>query len=185
MSKTYLALGDSMSIDDYTGVVGGGAVKQLFHRLVGPWQLVDKTYDGCMIDGVPTDQIGNLITLTIGGNDLLFHQEHYLAGGITDFGRDHRRLLETLRAANPISTLIVGNIYRPQFPLSSELAAGLEAVNGMIAENVLAVNGCLADIHGAFQGHEAEYLCFDIEPSLRGAEVIAALFFSAYVRGPD
>ena len=26
MTKTYLALGDSMSIDDYTGVAGGGAM---------------------------------------------------------------------------------------------------------------------------------------------------------------
>ena len=31
--KTYLALGDNMSIDDYTGVAVGGAVNQFFERL--------------------------------------------------------------------------------------------------------------------------------------------------------
>jgi hypothetical protein len=185
MEKTYLALGDSMSIDDYTGVVSGGAVKQLYRRLVGSWKLIDKTYDGCMIDGVPTDLQGDLITLTIGGNDLLFHQEHYLSGGLPDFARNHRRLLGALRAVNPESTIVVGNIYRPQFPLSRELQAGLETANAMIAANVAAVGGSLADIHAAFLGHESQYLCFDIEPSLRGAEVIAALFFAAYVRGAD
>ena len=37
--RTYLALGDSMSIDLYTGVKGGGAVSQ-FHRWLGTtWTL--------------------------------------------------------------------------------------------------------------------------------------------------
>ena len=57
-TKIYLALGDSMSIDTYTGVPGGGAVAQLYRRLQArqdglPWRLCDETYDGCTIAGIP------------------------------------------------------------------------------------------------------------------------------------
>jgi hypothetical protein len=33
----------------------------------------------------------------------------------------------------------------------------------------------------AFLGHEAEYLCYNIEPSLKGATVIADLFEQALI----
>ncbi|MFZ5831668.1 MAG: hypothetical protein ACOY3P_16400 [Planctomycetota bacterium] len=43
--STYLALGDSMSIDQYTGVRGGGAVSQ-FHKWLGDrWLLDDRSVD--------------------------------------------------------------------------------------------------------------------------------------------
>ena len=45
---------------------------------------------------------------------------------------------------------------------------------------VLKDDALLADIFLSFRGHEDENLCFDIEPSLRGAQVIAALFFAAF-----
>jgi hypothetical protein len=49
----YLALGDSISIDDYTGVSGGGAVSQLARKLgVDP---VDLTRDGNTTQGVLAD----------------------------------------------------------------------------------------------------------------------------------
>ena len=76
-SKTYLALGDSMSIDDYTGVRGGGAVNQFFRTLGNEWSLDDRTFDGCQMVGVPRNGRGDLITLTIGGNDLLWNRETY------------------------------------------------------------------------------------------------------------
>jgi hypothetical protein len=40
----YLALGDSISIDDYTGVRGGGAASQLARKL--GLELIDLTRDG-------------------------------------------------------------------------------------------------------------------------------------------
>ena len=47
--KTYLALGDSMSIDAYTGVPGGGAVAQFYKRLCArgsdTWILDDRTVE--------------------------------------------------------------------------------------------------------------------------------------------
>ena len=82
MKQVFLALGDSMSIDFYTDVIGGGAVAQ-FHRSLGPgWTLDDQSCDGCVIAGVPRDRTADLITLTIGGNNLLVQQGKWLSEGL-------------------------------------------------------------------------------------------------------
>src|SRR5919204_2217134 len=70
----YLALGDSISIDDYTGVRGGGAPSQLARKL--GVDLVDLTRDGNTTQGVLADlgrapAAAGVVTLTVGGNDLL------------------------------------------------------------------------------------------------------------------
>src|ERR671927_1713043 len=70
----YLAIGDSISIDDYTGVRGGGAPSQLA-RMLG-LELVDLTRDGNTTHGVLADlarapAAADIVTLTAGGNDLL------------------------------------------------------------------------------------------------------------------
>ena len=41
----YLALGDSISIDDYTGQAGGGAASQ-FARLIGATRFENLTMNG-------------------------------------------------------------------------------------------------------------------------------------------
>ncbi len=46
----YRAVGDSISIDDYTGVHGGGAASQLARKL--RIELVDRTVDGNPTHGV-------------------------------------------------------------------------------------------------------------------------------------
>jgi lysophospholipase L1-like esterase len=181
-SRIYLALGDSMSIDLYTGVPGGGAVSQ-FHQWLSSlrqaWQLDDRTADGCRMRYVPTSVKADLITLTVGGNDLLADQGVYLEEGFAGFAQEHLELLTRLRGTNPSAFLIVGNVYAPQTPLPGLLAQALDLANAIIAENVQKAGGHLADIHRAFRGHEQEYLCFDIEPSLKGAAVIASLFKEA------
>jgi hypothetical protein len=48
--RVYLALGDSISIDDYTGVSGGGAASQLAR--MASLELIDLTRDGNTTDGV-------------------------------------------------------------------------------------------------------------------------------------
>ena len=70
----YLALGDSISIDDYTGVVGGGAPSQLARK--AGLDLIDLTRDGNTTEGVLADLAqapggADVVTLTAGGNDLL------------------------------------------------------------------------------------------------------------------
>jgi lysophospholipase L1-like esterase len=70
----YLSLGDSISIDDYTGVRGGGAPSQLARKL--GVELVDLTRDGNTTHGVLADlarvpAVAGVVTFTAGGNDLL------------------------------------------------------------------------------------------------------------------
>jgi hypothetical protein len=181
-TRTYLALGDSMSIDEYTGVEGGGAVSQ-FHRWLGAgWTLDDRSFDGCMMREVPTDGHGDVITLTIGGNDLLWNRERYLAQGLSSFAEEHLRLLKALRSANRDAVLIVGDVYRPDATLGDVEIEALGAANRAIRSNCLAVGARLATIHDAFLGRQSELLCRQIEPTLKGAEVIAGLFREQYAQ---
>ena len=117
VKSVYLALGDSMSIDKHTGVVGGGAVSQFYRWLGAEWDKIDHCRDGCGIESVPRTRKGDLVTLTIGGNDLHMMQAHYLRVGLGDFVSAHRQLLRDLREANPAALILVGNVYAPQFPL--------------------------------------------------------------------
>lgn len=178
--KTYLGLGDSMSIDFYTGVAGGGAVAQFARWLGEGWEVVDRSFDGCCMCEVPTDLQGDLITLTIGGNDLLADAEAYLAEGLESFAEEHLGLLRAIRARNPKSCFLIGNVYRPAAPLEERHSKALDEANRHIAENVEAVGGELVDIHGAFRGHESDYLTLSIEPTYAGAAAIADHFRRAY-----
>lgn len=180
--RTYLALGDSMSIDDYTEVKGGGAVSQFAKSLGSGWHLDDRTFDGCQMEGVPRDGTGDLITLTIGGNDLLWNKQQYLQEGMEGFAAEHLELLTVIRQRNPEAVLIVGDIYHPDAVLSDEEAAGLAAANEAIRRNGDSVGAMLAPIHDTFCGQEAEYLCLNIEPTLAGATAIARLFERAWAQ---
>ncbi|MCA9410554.1 MAG: SGNH/GDSL hydrolase family protein [Candidatus Omnitrophica bacterium] len=181
-TQTYLALGDSMSIDDYTGVKGGGAVNQFHQSLGESWRLIDRTFDGATMPRVHERiaEGSDLVTLTIGGNDLLVNQSRYLSEGLGHFGEEHSRLLSAIREKNRSAVMIVGNVYAPQSGLSMEQERALDEANRLIGENVQKVQAQLADIHGAFLGHENKYLCLEIEPTLAGAKAIAALFRDSF-----
>ena len=104
----YLALGDSISIDDYTGVHGGGAPSQLARKL--GLELIDLTRDGNTTDGVLADlaaapAAADVVTITAGGNDLL--------GG--DLPRAIlRRLDQIAQRIEPLGACVVLNtIYDP------------------------------------------------------------------------
>ena len=125
---------------------------------------------------VPTSETANLITLTIGGNDALMNFNHIVSHGVEPLINEHLNLLPELRNTNPDACLIVGNIYSPQIPLQNAVQSQLIKLNGGIKQNISRVKGYLADIATAFDGHEVEYLCMNIEPSLKGATVIADLF---------
>src|SRR5438876_11405418 len=71
----YLALGDSISIDDYTGVEGGGAASQ-FARLINAYTFLNLTVDGLTTAGVIDSlkaviERPDIVTITAGGNDFL------------------------------------------------------------------------------------------------------------------
>jgi lysophospholipase L1-like esterase len=139
----YLALGDSISIDDYTGVPGGGAASQLARKL--GLDLVDLTRDGNTTQGVLADLArapasADVVTLTAGGNDLL--------GG--DSPRSIlRRLDQICERLQPLGgRVLVNTVYDPSDGDNSvgrralglsrlatiELRRRLNALNGGIAK---------------------------------------------------
>jgi lysophospholipase L1-like esterase len=184
--RRYLALGDSISIDDYTGLRGGGAPAQLARRL--GMELVDLACDGNTAQGVLADLArapvaADVVTLTAGGNDLL--------GG--DRPRAIlRRLHEIARRIEPLGARIVVNtIYDPSdgdtgvgrrelglsWLAAIELRRRLAAVNGGIAKLARDRGLLLADLERLFHGHgiasNEPWFVHVIEPNLAGATAIA------------
>jgi len=182
----YLALGDSISIDDYTGVLGGGATSQLARMLV--LDLVDLTRDGNTTQGVLTDlarapAAANVVTLTAGGNDLLLH---HLPRAIL---RRLHQIAEPIQALG--ARVVVNTIYDPsdgdndagrfEMGLSRfgaiELRRRLNAVNGGIVKLARERGFLLADLEQLFHGHgvasNEPWFVNVIEPNLAGATAIA------------
>jgi lysophospholipase L1-like esterase len=182
----YLALGDSISIDDYTGVRGGGAASQLGRKL--GFELFDLTRDGNTTRGVLADlarapAAADVVTLTAGGNDLL--------GG--DSPRSIlRRFHQIARRIQPIGARVVVNtIYDPSdgdnavgrralglsWLATVELRRRLNAVNDGIAKLARARGFLLADLEQLFHGHGVAssdpWFVNVIEPNLGGATAIA------------
>ncbi len=182
----YVALGDSISIDDYTGVRGGGAPAQLARRLDA--ELVDLTRDGNTTDGVLADLArapasADVVTLTAGGNDLLI-------------GALPRTILRRLDAITegiePLGARVIANtVYDPsdgdnevgrrELNLSRlgaiELRRRFNAVNGGIRRLAAERGFLLADLERLFHGHGLgsadPWFVQVIEPNLAGATAIA------------
>ena len=176
----YLALGDSMSIDDYTGIQGGGAVHQFYEFLGDSWSIDDRTVDGCRIPDVLPDGHGDVITLTIGGNDLLCNIEQYLSEGLNGFAKEHLALLTSIREANPNALIMVGDIYHPDTETPDAVAETLSNANDIIHQNCQQVGVYVVPIHDTFRGNETTFLCQQIEPTFEGATAIAELFERIY-----
>lgn len=179
----YLALGDSISIDDYTGVAGGGAASQLA-RLLKVSRFQDLTRDGQITAGVLADleriegQPG-VITLTAGGNDLLM-------------GEDPAAILERLRRiAVGLDTLqgrvVLNTVYDPtdgddSLAREAGLDPDLRSKHRMLNTGIRAIarerGFMLADLEALFHGHGVAsndpWYVMVIEPNHAGATAIAA-----------
>ncbi len=186
----YVALGDSISIDAYTGVAGGGAASQLARRLGA--DFVDLTRDGNTTRGVLSDLAGvpaapDVVTLTAGGNDLL--------GG--DLPRAIlRRLGQIADRIQPLGArVIVNTVYDPsdgdnevgrrELGLSRlaavQLRRRLNTLNGGIRRLTAERAFLLADLERLFHGHgvasDEPWFVQVIEPNLAGATAIANHWF--------
>jgi lysophospholipase L1-like esterase len=188
--RVYLALGDSISIDDYTGVLGGGAASQLARKLGA--ELVDLTRDGnttqAVLAGVAAaPPAADVVTLTAGGNDLLGGE---LPRAIL------RRLHQIARRIQPLGErVIVNTIYDPSdgnnefgrrvLGLSRlatiELRRRLNAVNRGIGKLAREHGFLLGDLERLFRGHGVEsdepWFVQVIEPNLAGATAIAEYWY--------
>jgi lysophospholipase L1-like esterase len=182
----YLALGDSISIDDYTGVRGGGAPSQLARKL--GIELVDLTRDGNTTQGVLADfaraaAAADVVTLTAGGNDLLhgdrpraiLRRLHLIAERIQPLG--DRVVLNTVYDPSDGDN----DVGRRELGLSRlatiELRRRLNAVNGGIAKLAREHGFLVADLERLFHGHgvasNEPWFAQVIEPNLAGATAIA------------
>ena len=182
----YVALGDSISIDAYTGVPGGGAPSQLARRLEA--ELVDLTLDGNTTDGVLSDlerapAQADVVTLTAGGNDLL--------GGkrAAEILGNLAQIAERLAAFR--CPVVMNTVYDPTdgddelarelLGLLPELRAEFDALNRGIEAIARERGFLLADLEALFHGHglasaDPWYVAM-IEPNLAGATAIAERWF--------
>jgi len=194
----YVALGDSISIDDYTGVAAGGAPSQLARRL--GVDLIDLTRDGNTTRGVLADlaaapETADVVTITAGGNDLLL-------------GESARAILRRLDAiADRIAPIggqvILNTIYDPsdgnddvgrrELGLSRLAAPALRrrfnAVNRGIRDLAAAHGYLLADLEHLFHGHGIAstdpWFVHVIEPNLAGATAIASHWYELLTANPN
>jgi acyl-CoA thioesterase-1 len=183
----YVALGDSISIDDYTGKLGGGAPSQLARKL--GLDLVDlardaNTTENVLADLVRTPTAADLVTLTAGGNDLLRGDSpRRILGRLDEIGRRIRPL-----GARVILNTIYdpsdgdNNVGRRDLGLSwlaaIELRRRFNAVNDGIGRLAREHGFLLADLERLFHGHglasDEPWFVQVIEPNLAGATAIAA-----------
>jgi hypothetical protein len=186
----YLALGDSISIDDYTGIRDGGAASRLARKL--GFDLVDLTRDGNTTHGVLADlaqppTAADIVTLTAGGNDLLLG---HLPRAIL-----HRLQRIAVRIQPLGARVVINTIYDPsdgdnkfgrrELGLSRlatiELRRRLNAVNRGIANLARDHGFLLADLERLF--HRLGITSNDpwfvqlIEPNLAGAAAIAERWY--------
>src|SRR6266540_1474254 len=168
MAAVYVALGDSMSIDDYAGGVGRGAASLLFRNRdtdFPDWagrDLATAGYTAQILarDGaVSTDVLERqlplidrrpaLVTITMGGNDRV------AATG--------EAILSRLRALAADCRIIVTTVYDPSDGAGEVPTAGLPAwpdAPGLVAELNQALTAlarrhgaAVADVHRRFLGH--------------------------------
>jgi lysophospholipase L1-like esterase len=193
----YLALGDSISIDDYTGVAGGGAVSQ-FARMVGVTEVQDLTFDGCTTAGVlealrRVTIRPHVVTLTVGGNDFLERTFEVAMrkpepDWLGDVAEPPIANLERIgeRLAEFRCPVILNAIYDPtdgddslalEFGMPVESRIAYDAINERIRELARERGFLLSDLQRLCRGHgvrsDETWFTLQIEPNLSGATAIA------------
>lgn len=190
----YLALGDSVSIDKYTGVEGGGAVSQ-FAKLIGATEVQDLTHDGFTTDAVLAsfDQVTiqpDIITVTVGGNDLLQREiwnidRNSLGDPETDRTLENLRLIFT-KLCEFDCNVIINTVYDPtdgddnllqQLGMSAPFREAHFRINRGIRCMAELCEFHLSDLHALFKGHAMAaddlWITMEIEPNHAGATAIA------------
>jgi lysophospholipase L1-like esterase len=233
----YVALGDSISIDHYAGGEGRGGASLLARNRdddFPPWRGRDLTtldpalsYHLLATDGATTSTLldsqlrrlerstiaPTVVTLTIGGNDLLGaygdtrRAQEVVSVVRTRVGQALVRLRSVLR--RPSDPVIIGTVYDPSDGTGDASRVGLPPwpqVVDVLAElnaelrGVAAEHGArVADVHGYFLGHgllagnpaqgdprpanRDLWFCNVIEPNAWGASAVRAAFWDTFHAG--
>ena len=159
---------------------------------LGPARLDHRAQDGARVDDLARQACGVRSThpavalITIGGNDLLGGLAGDRGSGI---GRFETQLDAFIRVL-PVRPVVLGNVYDPTFGDDSRNFLGIDAsiargnfnrVNAIIAA-VAAKHGTLADLRGHFLRGDPTWFTRTIEPSLRGASEVRAVFLPHILR---
>ncbi|MGY1595145.1 SGNH/GDSL hydrolase family protein [Geodermatophilus sp. SYSU D00708] len=232
----YVALGDSISIDDYAGGPGRGGAGLLFANRdddFPDWRgrdLVtadpDTGFTMLATDGATTPTLlevqlprlaalgarPSLVTLTIGGNDLLgaYGDTPAARATVTRVAAAvDRALAEIARLSSPEGRIALGTVYDPSDGTGDAARLGLPpwpdavAVLGELNDELRATaarHGVrVAEIAEAFHGHgllagdptrpdarppdRALWFCNVIEPNAWGASGVRAAFWAALATG--
>lgn len=199
----YLALGDSISIDDYTGVAGGGAASQ-FARLIQADEFINRTMNGATTEDVLAS-LGHItagpdmVTLTAGGNDFLMAMwstpEDFRSVAVDQALA--RLRLASVRIATYRCPVIMNTVYDPTdgddrlaaaAGVPPQFRAAYNDLNAGIGALARETGFLLADLEALFHGHGVEsadpWFVQQIEPNLKGATAIAHEWHRLYVERP-
>jgi lysophospholipase L1-like esterase len=232
----YVALGDSISIDEYAGGPGRGGASLLARNRdddFPTWRGRDLSavHSGLRFELLATDggttatvldvQLPRLarmavqpqlVTLTVGGNDLLgAYGDTEAARRVVDtVGHRLDEILRTLEQHTaPGARLVVGTVYDPSDGTGDAEALGLppwpDAVtvvgelNSAIRQVAAKHRATVADVHAAFLGHGLRagdprqpdprpaardlWYCSLIEPNAWGASAVRGAFWDALDHG--
>lgn len=193
----YLAMGDSLS-------AGYGAVPatQGFTYLLYQGGVFDKVpatlFANAAVPGVNSRQVleyqvpqateafrPHVITLTVGGNDLL----RILGGAdpyavLAEFEINLRVILERLTTGLPQTRIIIGNLYTiPEIPGANEI---VPLFNGIVARVAADYGVRVAEVYGAFLDRQGLLLIhrhgaaqYEVHPTHAGYRAMARAFEAA------
>lgn len=208
MGRSYVAIGDSLTVGVGARLFGGGFVQRFW------WMLEKKTHAPVELSvfaksGLTTEQIlqlfkrsevrrsiaaADIITITGCGNDLVQAVQQY------EESEDEKKLLQAVmhcqanfsKMIQEIAQIKRGqhqpyymyfmNLYNP-FPQIPIAGRWLQQYNQQL--RLLAANPHVevVDVYRAFEGHERAYLSIDqFHPNPKGYEAMAEALFKAYCK---
>jgi len=158
----------------------------------GPAQLDHRAVDGAVVDSLPRQAQGLLVDcpaaalVTIGGNDLLAGvAADRTSEGVSRF----KQQLDAFLRALPVRPVLLGTVYDPTFGDDSRdflnvdpriARPNFDRMNKVITE-LAPRYGRLVDVHRHFLKGDASWFTQTIEPSLRGASEVRAVFLPAVI----
>lgn len=202
MGRSYVAIGDSLTVGVGARLFGGGFAERY------QWMLEKKTQASVELSvfaksGLTTDQIlqlfkrsdvrraiapADIITITGCGNDLVQAVQQY------EEGEDEKKLLQaTLHCQANFSKMIqeiahikrgqqpycvyLMNLYNP-FPQIPIAERWLQQYNHQLRLFAANPHVEVVDVYRAFEGHERDYLSIDqFHPNHKGYEAMAKALF--------